>query len=92
MAPGRWGGTVRIIHNEPDPTTTEFDITTRASHTANASNPSESIDLIGNLPITDTLAFRASGGYEKLAGFTDAASVALLGPIPSPCWPTPPIR
>jgi outer membrane receptor protein involved in Fe transport len=75
---GSVGGTVRLIHNEPDLTRTEFDVSTRASHTANAANPSEAVDLIGNLPISDTLAFRGSGGYEKLAGFTDAASVAVL--------------
>jgi iron complex outermembrane recepter protein len=81
---GSVGGTVRIIHNEPDLATTEFDVSTRASHTANAANPNEALDFIGNLPISDTLAFRASGGYEKLAGFTDALSVAVLGPNAQP--------
>ncbi len=81
---GSVGGTVRMIHNEPDPTATEFDVSTSASHTANAANPSESIDLIGNLPISETMAFRASGGYERLAGFTDALSVAVLGPNAQP--------
>jgi iron complex outermembrane receptor protein len=81
---GSVGGTVRIIHNEPDPTTTEFDVTTRGSHTANAVNPTEAVDFIANLPISETLAFRASGGYEKLAGFTDALSVAVLGPNAQP--------
>lgn len=81
---GSVGGTIRIIHNEPDLTTTEFDLSTRTSHTANAANPSEAVDFIGNLPINDTLAFRASVGYEKLAGFTDALSVAVLGPNAQP--------
>jgi outer membrane receptor protein involved in Fe transport len=81
---GSVGGTVRMIHNEPDPTTTEFDVSTQASRTENAANPSESIDFIGNLPISDTMAFRGSGGYEKLAGFTDALSVATLGPNAQP--------
>jgi outer membrane receptor protein involved in Fe transport len=81
---GSVGGTVRIIHNEPDLATTEFDVSTRASHTANAANPSEAVDFIGNLPLSDTLAFRASGGDEKLAGFTDALSVAVLGPNAQP--------
>jgi len=81
---GSVGGTVRMIHNEPDPTTTEFDVSTRASHTQNAANPSEAIDFIGNLPISDTMAFRGSGGYERLAGFTDAVSVAVLGPGAQP--------
>ena len=81
---GSVGGTVRMIHNEPDPTTTEFDVSTRASHTANAANPSEAVDFIGNLPISGTMALRASGGYEKLAGFTDASKVAELGPGAQP--------
>jgi iron complex outermembrane receptor protein len=75
---GSLGGTVRLIHNEPDPTTTEFDVSTRASHTTNAANPSEAIDAIANLPINESMAFRTSFGYEKLAGFTDALSVAQL--------------
>jgi iron complex outermembrane recepter protein len=81
---GSVGGTVRMIHNEPDPSTTEFDVSTRASHTENAANPSEAIDFIGNLPISDTMAFRGSGGYERLAGFTDAISAAVLGPNAQP--------
>jgi outer membrane receptor protein involved in Fe transport len=86
---GSVGGTVRMIHNEPDPTITEFDVSTRASHTENAANPSEAIDFIGNLPLSDTMAFRASGGYEKLAGFTNALSVAVLGPNTQPVLANP---
>ena len=73
---GSLGGTVRLIHNEPDPTTTEFDVSTRGSHTADAANPSEALDIIGNLPLSETMAVRASAGYERLAGFTNAVSVA----------------
>src|SRR5580700_9520173 len=62
---GSLGGTVRLIHNEPDLSTTELDISTRGSHTGNAANPSEAVDLIGNLPLSDTVAVRASAGYEK---------------------------
>jgi outer membrane receptor protein involved in Fe transport len=81
---GSVGGTVRMIHNEPDPTATEFDVSTRASHTANSANPSEAVDMIGNLPINDTMALRGSAGYEKLSGFTDAAKLAELGPGAQP--------
>jgi iron complex outermembrane recepter protein len=86
---GSLGGTVRLIHNEPDPTTTEFDVTTQGSHTANAANPSESIDAIVNLPINETMAFRGSAGYEKLAGFTDALSVAVLNSNSQPVLANP---
>jgi len=73
---GSLGGTVRLIHNEPDLTTTEFEVSTQGSHTANAANPSEALDVIGNLPLSETVAVRASAGYERLAGFTNALSVA----------------
>jgi hypothetical protein len=66
-----------MIHNEPDPTTTEFDVTTRGSHTAECrpirrrrSTSSATCRL------SDTVAVRASAGYERLAGFTNAVSVA----------------
>jgi outer membrane receptor protein involved in Fe transport len=75
---GSLGGTVRLIHNEPYLTGSEFNVSTRVSHTANAGSPSEALDLIGNLPLSDTVAFRASAGYERLAGFTNALSVAEL--------------
>jgi hypothetical protein len=35
------------------------------------------------------MAFRASGGYERLAGFTDAISVAVLGPNAQPVLANP---
>jgi outer membrane receptor protein involved in Fe transport len=75
---GSLGGTVRLIHNEPDTTQQTFEVSTRASHTANAANPSAALDAIANLPLGDTVAFRASFGYEKLGGFTDAKDVAVL--------------
>ena len=75
---GSVGGTVRLIHNKPDPTATEITLSTRASETANAANPSAAFDAVVNLPITETLAFRGSGGYEKFSGFTDAASLAVV--------------
>lgn len=75
---GSMGGTVRIIHSKPDLTTTEFDVSTRASHTENAGNPSEAVDATVNIPLASTVAVRASGGYERLGGFTDAVSQAVL--------------
>src|SRR5579872_279143 len=75
---GSVGGTIRMIHTKPDFAAREFDVSTTGSHTANAGKLSGSMDAIANLPISDSVAFRASGGYERLAGFTDAASLAVL--------------
>jgi iron complex outermembrane recepter protein len=86
---GSVGGTVRVIHNKPELNETEFDVTTQSSGTANAENPSESFDAIANLPVAETIAFRGSAGYEKLSGFTNALSVAVLGPNQQPVLANP---
>ena len=75
---GSLGGTVRLIHNDPDPQHETFEVSARTSHTQNAANPSAAVDAIANLPISETMAFRTSFGYEKLGGFTDAKDVAIL--------------
>jgi iron complex outermembrane recepter protein len=75
---GSVGGTIRIIHNEPDPTATEVDLFTTVSGTAHANDPSASFDAIVNVPLSDRIAFRGSAGYEALSGFTNALSVAEL--------------
>src|SRR5579872_6562762 len=71
---GSVGGTVRLIHNKPDPTATEITLSTRASETANAANPSAAFDAVVNLPITETLAPRVGGGHEVLACYTGGTS------------------
>ena len=69
-----------MIHNEPDPTTTSFDVSTRASQTENAANPNRRPSTSSAISRSAIRwRFAASGGYERLAGFTDAVSVALLG-------------
>jgi iron complex outermembrane recepter protein len=81
---GSLGGTVRSIHNKPDLTGASLEATTQVSGTANSANPSESIDTVLNLPLADSVALRGSAGYEKLAGFTNALSLAVLGPSDQP--------
>ncbi|HVW68598.1 MAG TPA: TonB-dependent receptor [Steroidobacteraceae bacterium] len=76
---GSVGGTIRMIHTKPDFTATELDVSTRGSHTQNSGNLSGAADAILNIPLADNVAFRASGGYEHLGGFTDAVSQAVLG-------------
>ena len=59
------------------------------SHTANAANPSEAIDFIGNLPISDTMAFRASGGYESSPDSPMPCRSRISARMRSRCWPIP---
>ncbi len=86
---GSVGGTLRFIHNPPDTTATEVELTTRTSDTANADEPSAGFDAIVNIPANDRLAFRGSAGYEKLSGFTDALSVAALNAQSQPVLANP---
>jgi len=75
---GSVGGTVRLIHNDPDTTATQVEVTAKGSGTSHSDEPSAAIDAIVNIPLSDTFAFRGSAGYEKLSGFINALSVALV--------------
>jgi len=75
---GAVGGTVRLIHNQPDPTQTEFQITVDGSRTQHASRPSGSVDTIFNIPLSDMVALRGSAGWLGQSGYTDALSLAAL--------------
>jgi len=86
---GSVGGTVRLIHNEPDTTQTEFQVSANLSDTCHTHAPSGSVDTVFNLPISETIALRGSAGWEGLAGFTDALSVARLDAAQQPILANP---
>lgn len=75
---GAVGGTVRLIHNQPDPTQTEFQVTVDGSQTQHAAHPSGSVDTIFNIPISDVMALRGSAGWLGQSGYTDALSLVRL--------------
>lgn len=75
---GAVGGTVRLIHNQPDPTKTEFQVTVDGSQTQHAAHPSGSVDTIFNIPISDVMAVRGSAGWLGQSGYTDALSLVRL--------------
>lgn len=81
---GAVGGTVRLIHNQPDTTRSEFEVTVDASQTYHATGPSGSVDTIFNIPFSDSLALRGSAGWEGLSGFTDAISLINLNSAQQP--------
>jgi outer membrane receptor protein involved in Fe transport len=66
------GGTVRTIHNKPDPGGFDAWIDASVSGTVRADRPNGSLDAMINLPITPRLALRIDAGYENLAGYIDA--------------------
>lgn len=75
---GAVGGTVRLIHNQPDPTKTEFQVTVDGSQTQHAAHPSGSVDTIFNIPISEVMALRGSAGWLGQSGYTDALSLARM--------------
>ncbi len=66
------GGTIRTIHNKPDPSHLDYFIDASGSGTDRADKPNDSVDVMLNLPVTDRLAVRVNGGYDQQAGFINA--------------------
>lgn len=72
------GGTVRTIHNKPDASHLDYFIDASASGSAHADKPNDSIDLMLNLPVGDTLAVRLNGGFDQQAGFINADNAVVF--------------
>ncbi|MDR3507912.1 MAG: TonB-dependent receptor [Caulobacteraceae bacterium] len=66
------GGTIRTIHNRPDPSHFDYLIDASGSGTDHADKPNSSLDVMLNLPITDRAALRLNAGYDQNAGFITA--------------------
>ena len=68
---GSMGGTMRIIFNKPD--STQFAASMAANMTSvKGGNPGMSMDAMINLPVvTDKLAVRVVGSYNRFAGYVD---------------------
>jgi iron complex outermembrane receptor protein len=73
---GAVGGTVRLIHNLPDPKHFSAELSADTSATQNAHAPSYSVGALLNLPLGEDLALRGNLEYRKLSGFTDALNEA----------------
>lgn len=77
---GSVGGTVRTIHNKPDPGRFDYYFDTSMSGTDHADRPNATAEGMVNLPITDRLAVRLNGGYDLQAGFIDADNAFVFRP------------
>jgi outer membrane receptor protein involved in Fe transport len=72
------GGTVRTIHNKPDPAGYDYEIDGTMSGTDHASQPNDSVNAMLNLPLTPRFALRLNAGYDREAGFIDADNAVLF--------------
>jgi outer membrane receptor protein involved in Fe transport len=69
---GSLGGAIRLIPNAPQLNTFSGTIEAGGSRTEHSSGTGYTLDGVINIPIGDTVAFRASGKYDYEPGFIDA--------------------
>lgn len=86
---GAVGGTIKILHNAPDPSAFAASVSADTSKTENAKDPSYSVKGILNVPLGTDLALRLSTGYENSAGFTNAPLAVVFGPNQQPVLANP---
>ena len=72
---GSLGGTVRYIMNKPNPEEFDGSVFTWVSQTDGSDGTNYGGDFMLNMPISDTAAFRISGGTLQGAGIVDAVNV-----------------
>jgi outer membrane receptor protein involved in Fe transport len=72
---GALGGAIRIIPTAPQLASLESKVEARVGTIVHASEPSYAASAMINIPVGETLAFRATASYEDLAGFVDVAGI-----------------
>jgi outer membrane receptor protein involved in Fe transport len=81
---GAVAGTIRIIHNAPDPGHFGAELSADASGTSHAANGSYTLNGMLNVPLTETAALRMNAGYKTIAGFVNADNGIVFGPNAQP--------
>ncbi len=76
---GSLGGTLRYIHNRPDPSAFALSGEAMASSTMDADGANYSFNGVLNAPLGEHAAFRVSGGRDSYHGYIDAYGRAILG-------------
>ena len=76
---GAVAGTIRVIHNAPDPNKFTASATADGSTTSHASGGSYGVSGIVNVPLSESAALRVGAGYRDTAGFIDAPNAAVFG-------------
>lgn len=69
---GALGGAIRVIPNAPELQHFSADVDGRVGSLDHAGTPTYTATGMINIPLGDTLAFRAAGNYEYVPGFIDA--------------------
>jgi outer membrane receptor protein involved in Fe transport len=72
---GSVGGTLRIIHNKPDPEAFSVRVLSRVGQTSDSDEINYSFDGVLNVPLGETSALRIVAGYQNIGGFIDATHI-----------------
>lgn len=75
---GAVAGTIRVIHNQPDPHKFAADFSVDGSTTDHASNASYTLNGLLNIPLAETAALRVNAGYQSIAGFITASNAVVF--------------
>lgn len=76
---GSLGGTVRFIQKKPELGKWSGRLSAGIGHTKGAGKPDHDGQAVINIPLGQTLALRASGSYERAAGYIDYPTLFALG-------------
>ena len=76
---GAVAGTIKVIHNAPDPKAYAADFSIDGSATSHAANASYSTNGMLNIPVGETAALRVNVGYRNIAGFINASNAVVFG-------------
>lgn len=86
---GAVAGTIKVIHNAPDPKGFAADFSVDGSETSHASDASYASDGMLNIPLGADAALRVNVGYRKIAGFINASNAVVFGPNYQPVLANP---
>ncbi len=75
---GAVAGTIKIIHNPPDPKGFSADVAVDAASTSRAANGSYDTTGMLNIPLGATAAVRLNAGYRQISGFTNASNAVVF--------------
>ena len=75
---GAVAGTIKVIHNAPDPSKFTAQVSADGSSTSHAANGSYDLNGVLNIPLGDTAALRLSAGYKSVSGFINASNAVVF--------------
>jgi outer membrane receptor protein involved in Fe transport len=75
---GAVAGTIRVIHNPPDPSKFAAELSLDTSTTSHAANESYTANGLLNIPLAETAALRVNVGYKAIAGFINASNAVVF--------------